>query len=159
MSPAPDFTPVPSPPPTAALSLVFKTAEAPAWPLVAAWIIELYRRGFCRKPSYLVVLHCSCLLDHLHHATNPRLLKLGTNADLNEAISLYRSVFNLCPVGHSNWSISLNSPVYHFSSRYEEQGRNRTCNLYCIVLDRQLRGHSDHATSLCTMLHHLQGCL
>ena len=64
-----------------------------------------------------------CLLDHqAHHATNPRLLKLGTNADLNETISLYRSVFNLCPVGHSNWSISLNSLVYHFSSRYEEQG-------------------------------------
>ena len=122
MSPAPDFTPVPSPPPTATLSLVFKTAETPAWPLIAAWIIELYRRGFWRKPSYLVVLHCSCLLDHPHHATNPRLLKLGTNADPNEAISLYRSVFNLCPVGHSNWSISLNSPVYHFSSRYEEQG-------------------------------------
>ena len=63
-----------------------------------------------------------CPSDHPHHATNPRLLKLGTNADLNEAISLYRSVFNLCPVGHSNWSISLNSLVYHFSSRYEEQG-------------------------------------
>ena len=60
------------------------------------------------------------VLNNLADAMMCKFLKFGANGDLNEAISLHRSVLDFHPAGHSDWLTSLNQLVNCLSFRYEK---------------------------------------
>ncbi|KAL4066948.1 hypothetical protein J3A83DRAFT_4097914, partial [Scleroderma citrinum] len=86
-----------------------------------------------------------------------RYLKLGANADLDEAISLHRSALALRLEDHPSRSRSLNNFIFSLTSRFEKQGAAadlaELISLYCSKLDLD---HPDHATSIDKLLFHIQ---
>ena len=74
--------------------------------------LEIYPQGHDRSRPFII----------LGNALRRRFLKLGKNADLEEAISLNQSTLNLCPEGHPYRSDSLHSLALCFSNRYDKQG-------------------------------------
>ncbi|KAL4064355.1 hypothetical protein J3A83DRAFT_250575 [Scleroderma citrinum] len=99
------------------------------------------------------------LINHGTYLWN-RYLKLGADADLDEAISFCRSALDLRPAGHTRHSYTLNSLVNDLTCRFEKQGAaadlDELISLYRSILDLQPLGHPDHATSIDKLLLHIQ---
>jgi hypothetical protein len=81
---------------------------------------------------------------------------------LDQAIALQREALALYPVGHTDWSMSLNNLASQLSSRFEHQGNNKDLD-DAIALQREALAsrpvsHTDRSGLLNNLVNQLSSC-